>query len=63
MALSIAVEQDTQFRESLPTDYMNFMGIVHSADVSGRTYKIYTGLLLLFRMRIKEACLVKSLPT
>lgn len=34
MALSIAVEQDTQFRESLPTDYMNYMGIVHSTDVS-----------------------------
>lgn len=32
MALSIAVEQDTQFRESLPTDYMNYMGIVHSTD-------------------------------
>jgi len=34
MALSIAVEQDKQFRESLPTDYMNYMGIVHSANVS-----------------------------
>ena len=40
MALSIAVEQDKQFRESLPTDYMNYMGIVHSADVSGCTVEM-----------------------
>lgn len=32
MALSIAMEQDKQFRESLPTDYMEYMGIIHSAD-------------------------------
>ena len=36
MALSIAMEQDKQFRESLPTDYMEYMGIIHSADVSGK---------------------------
>ena len=34
MALSIAVEQDKEFRESLPLDYMNYMGTVHSTDVS-----------------------------
>lgn len=34
MALSIAMDQDKQFRESLPTDYMDYMGIIHSADVS-----------------------------
>ncbi|XP_065920999.1 ribosomal oxygenase 1-like [Dysidea avara] len=32
MALSIAVEQDKEFRESLPLDYMNYMGTVHSTD-------------------------------
>lgn len=40
MALAIATEQDKQFRESLPTDYMNYMGIVHSADVSG-SHELY----------------------
>ena len=32
-ALQIAIEEDVEFRQGLPRDYLNYMGIVHSDKV------------------------------
>lgn len=35
-ALKIAMEEDVEFRKSLPTDYLNYLGVAHSQNESGR---------------------------
>jgi hypothetical protein len=36
-ALAMAIEENVEFRKGLPTDYLNFMGIVNQ-DKVGRIY-------------------------
>ena len=33
-ALQVASEEDAEFRQGLPLDYMSYMGLVHSDKVS-----------------------------
>lgn len=33
-ALELAIEDDVEFRQSLPLDYLNFLGVAHSDLVS-----------------------------
>ena len=37
VALQTAIESDVEFRSSLPIDYLNYMGVVHSDSVSCST--------------------------
>ncbi len=42
-ALQIAMEEDVEFRKSLPRNYLNFMGVAFSDSVS-KTYSVILNL-------------------
>ena len=37
-ALQIAIEENVEFRQGLPRDYLSYMGIAHSEEVSYPSY-------------------------
>lgn len=40
VALQTAIEEDEEFRHSLPSNYLDYMGVVHSDEVC--LYKLTT---------------------
>lgn len=49
-------QEDKTFRESLPTNYLQYMGVVHQDDVSITIFKLcfsFTNLYLLFLVKLK----------
>lgn len=43
-ALEVAMEEDVEFRQGLPLDYLTFMGVQNSDKVISRLFCVYTSL-------------------
>ena len=57
VALQTAIEEDEEFRHSLPSNYLDFMGVVHSDEVC--VYELITKyyVVFLFSLQLRSKVL------